>query len=118
MMMDILFFVFGAIIGSFLNVCIVRLPKEKSIVQPSSHCVSCQKPIAWYDNIPFFSYVLLGGRCRFCKARISFRYFLVEFLTALTFVGLHRYFGLNVLLWPYLVMVCGFGASPDACVIR
>jgi len=89
-------------------VCIVRLPEEKSVIFPASHCPHCKKFIFWYDNIPLVSYLSLRGRCRFCQKRISFRYFLVEFITALTFVGFYQYFGLNILLIPYLVMVSGF----------
>jgi len=103
-----LFFVLGAVIGSFLNVCIVRWPEEKSVVKPRSHCPNCKKMIAWYDNIPFLSYILLGGKCRHCKIKFSFRYFLVELITALTFLAFYFYFGLNILLLPYLIMVCGF----------
>ena len=101
-------FIFGACIGSFLNVCIVRLPDEKSIVNPPSHCVKCKKPLAWYDNIPFVSYLLLGGKCRFCKTKISFRYFLVELITALSFVGMYLYSGLHPVTYAYLVMISGF----------
>ena len=78
-------FILGAIVGSFLNVCIVRLPKEKSVVFPGSHCVHCQKPIAWYDNIPLISYFVLGGKCRFCHQKISIRYWIVELITAISF---------------------------------
>ena len=107
--MDIFFFfILGAIAGSFLNVCIVRLPDEKSVIYPPSHCPRCEKPIRWYDNVPLLSYLLLAGCCRFCKTKISFRYFFVELLTAVTFVLFYLYFGLNILLVPYLVMVCGF----------
>lgn len=102
------FFLFGAVIGSFLNVCIVRMPKEKSIVFPGSHCVKCQTPIQWFDNIPIFSYFILGGKCRKCQAPFSIRYALIELLTALTFLGFYLYYGLDIRLLPYLVMTCGF----------
>jgi leader peptidase (prepilin peptidase)/N-methyltransferase len=78
--------IFGAIIGSFLNVVIHRLPREESIVLPSSRCPSCGAAIAFYDNVPVLSYLLIGGRCRSCKTRISARYPAVEALTACLFV--------------------------------
>src|SRR4051794_8442888 len=74
--------IFGAIIGSFLNVVIHRLPREESVVLPSSKCPECGAAIAFYDNIPILSYVFLGGRCRGCKTHISARYPAVEVLTA------------------------------------
>jgi len=74
--------VFGLVAGSFLNVCIWRLPREKSIVWPGSGCPACGTPIKFYDNIPLLSFILLGGRCRKCRAPISRRYPLVEALTA------------------------------------
>ncbi|MCC5833220.1 MAG: prepilin peptidase [Opitutales bacterium] len=80
-------FVFGACIGSFLNVVIYRLPRGESVVHPRSHC-RCGVPIAWYDNIPILSWFILRGRCRHCKEAFSFRYPLVELGTALVFVGL------------------------------
>ena len=104
----LLFFVLGAMVGSFLNVCIVRLPHEQSVVKPRSHCVYCKKSILWCDNIPLISYLILKGRCRFCQKRISSRYFFVELITAFTFIGFYSYFGLDILLLPYLVMVSGF----------
>ncbi|MCL4796341.1 MAG: A24 family peptidase [Bryobacteraceae bacterium] len=72
---------FGLLIGSFLNVCISRLPYDESVVTPRSHCPRCSAWIAWYDNIPLLSYVLLSGRCRHCRAAISWRYPAVEALT-------------------------------------
>ncbi len=82
-------FLFGGIVGSFLNVCIVRIPEKISIVMPPSHCPKCKKPIAFYDNIPLLSYIILGGRCRHCKPPIPFRYFVVELLTAAVLPGLY-----------------------------
>ena len=104
----IFFFILGSMIGSFLNVCIVRLPQEKSVVFPSSHCPKCQKPIAWYDNIPLISWLVLGGRCRHCKGRVAFRYWMVELLTATIFLVFYYYFGAIEILPAYLVMVSCF----------
>jgi len=77
--------VLGAVVGSFLNVVIVRLPRDQSLVGPASHCVSCGKPIHWFDNIPLLSFLWLRGRCRHCQATISWRYPVVEATTALLF---------------------------------
>ncbi|MCA9400919.1 MAG: prepilin peptidase [Candidatus Omnitrophica bacterium] len=101
-------FLFGTIVGSFLNVCIVRLPHEQSVVHPRSHCTKCKKTIAWYDNIPLLSYLFLGGKCRHCKAVFSPRYLLVELLTGIAFLLFYLYFGPDKLLAPYLVMTSGF----------
>ena len=90
--------VFGAIIGSFLNVVIHRLPREESIVLPSSRCPSCGAVIAFYDNVPVLSYVLIGGRCRSCKTHISARYPTVEALTAFLFVVVTWHDGLTLAL--------------------
>ena len=81
----ILALLFGLLIGSFLNVCIHRWPRGRSVVRPRSHCVRCRKTIAWYDNIPVLSYLLLGGKCRHCGRHISARYPAVELLTGLVF---------------------------------
>lgn len=103
----ILIFILGAIVGSFLNVCIHRMPKEESIVTPGSHCPDCKKAISWYDNIPLISYILLRGKCRFCKKTIAFRYFLVELITALMFVVLFRFFALGFNFFVYAIFTCG-----------
>ena len=89
-------FVFGLIIGSFLNVCIVRIPQRKSIVLPASACTKCGAPIKPYDNIPVVSFLLLGGKCRACKVKISPIYPLVELLTGLLFTGCYLAFGLSM----------------------
>ncbi len=88
-------FAVGAAVGSFLNVCIVRLPRKLSLVKPGSHCPHCQSPIRFYDNIPLLSYLVLRGKCRNCKARISARYFLVEGLSGLMALALFKTFGLS-----------------------
>jgi len=92
-MLSIVSIIFGALIGSFLNVCISRLPKEESIVWPGSHCPHCKKPIKFYDNIPLISYIVLKRRCRHCHSPISFQYPLVEGVTALGSLILFTKFG-------------------------
>lgn len=96
-------FLCGATIGSFLNVCIYRLPLHESIAFPASHCRACSTPLAWYDNLPLFSYLLRRGRCRFCGVSFSFRYFLVELITALLAVILVSRFGLTVTTLGYFI---------------
>ncbi len=91
-MICVFVFLFGSIVGSFLNVCIYRLPRGESIVFPASHCPGCRRPIPWYLNIPFVSYLMLRGRCAYCKAKIPLRYFIVEGLTAVMFVLMYLKF--------------------------
>ena len=79
-------FFFGACWGSFLNVCIWRIPREESVVHPPSHCPGCETRIAWFDNIPVVSWLVLGAKCRSCKTRISPRYISVEIITGLLFL--------------------------------
>ena len=98
-------FIFGAVVGSFLNVCVARLPKEESIVSPPSHCPLCKTPIAFYDNIPLISYLHLRGRCRSCREKISPRYFVVEFLMAVLAVLLFSRFGLGLAFFVNFVLV-------------
>ena len=92
-MLEVISFVFGAIIGSFLNVCIHRLPKEESIVTPGSHCPQCKNPIRFYDNLPLLSYLVLRGKCRHCGQPISLQYPMVEGVTALSSWALFVKFG-------------------------
>ncbi len=96
-------FVFGLAFGSFLNVCIYRLPLGLSVVSPRSACPGCKGPIAFYDNLPVLSWILLCGRCRHCKTRISSRYLFIELLTAALFLGCYAYFGLTVATLKYCV---------------
>jgi leader peptidase (prepilin peptidase) / N-methyltransferase len=86
-------FVLGLVFGSFLNVCISRIPRDESIMTPGSHCPACGASIWWRDNIPMLSWILLGGRCRDCRAQISLRYPAVELLTAILFVACYAWFG-------------------------
>jgi leader peptidase (prepilin peptidase) / N-methyltransferase len=94
-MLSLIVFVFGAVVGSFLNVCIGRIPNEESIVTPPSRCPNCRTPIAFYDNVPLVSYLLLRARCRSCSVPISARYFWVELLMGLMAVALYYRFGLG-----------------------
>lgn len=88
---------FGAIVGSFLNVVILRLPREGgSLLFPASHCPQCEHPLAWYENIPVLSYIVQLGKCRHCKTSISLQYPVVELLMALLTVALVHRFGLTV----------------------
>lgn len=88
-------FLFGLVIGSFLNVCIVRMPQEVSVVRPASRCPRCGTPLRWYDNVPIVSFLLLRGKCRTCRLPISWRYPLVELLNGLLAVLSIAVFGLN-----------------------
>jgi len=96
-------FVFGLAFGSFLNVCIHRLPLGESVAKERSACPACKRPIAFYDNIPVLSWLILRGRCRNCKSRISARYLVVELLTAALFVACYNYFGLTLATLKYCV---------------
>jgi leader peptidase (prepilin peptidase) / N-methyltransferase len=97
---------FGLVIGSFLNVCIYRLPRDQSIVWPASRCTTCGREISWYENIPVVSYAILRGRCRTCGDRISLMYPLVEVVTAGVFVAVAAAFGLSWLLPIRLLFGC------------
>lgn len=99
-----LLFVIGLIIGSFLNVVIYRMDDLKSILYTRSRCPSCRKEIAWYDLVPFLSFILLGAKCRFCKEKISWQYPIVELSTGVVFALLFLMFGLSWALLFYLIV--------------
>ena len=96
-------FFLGLAFGSFLNVCIYRLPLGLSVVAPRSACPACKRPIAFYDNLPVLSWLILRGRCRHCQARISPRYLAIELLTAFLFLGCYAYFGFTLATLKYCV---------------
>ncbi len=104
-LLHIFFFLLGSAIGSFLNVCIYRIPREKSIVNPPSACPGCEKPIRPYDNIPILSYIFLKGKCRDCGTKISIRYPLVELLTGIFFLLLYLKFGLTFELIVFMIFL-------------
>ncbi|MCF6244787.1 MAG: prepilin peptidase [Sulfurovum sp.] len=106
-------FVFGIMIGSFLNVVIYRIPNNESIAFPASRCQSCQTPLKWYHNIPIFSWLALGGKCAFCKDSIAKQYPIVEFVTGIIFVALYMKTGL---VW-YLPFVAASFAALFALVM-
>ena len=97
---------FGLIVGSFLNVCIYRLPRGASVAWPGSHCPSCGRPLAWFENVPVVSWLVLRGRCRMCATPISPRYPIVEAITALLFVAAYPAYGPGPLLAVRLLFVC------------
>lgn len=99
-------FILGAIIGSFLNVCIYRIPREESIAFPPSHCTNCSTRIKFYDLIPVLSYVFLKGRCRYCKDKISLIYPIIELTTGFIFYGLYINYGISYYFIKYAVLAC------------
>ena len=103
--MTIALALFGLVVGSFLNVCIYRLPRNQSIVWPASRCTSCGRPLAWYENVPVVSWLVLRGRCRTCRARISAIYPVVELMTAASFVAVGLRTGHGPLLYVRLLFV-------------
>ena len=100
-------FAWGSCIGSFLNVCIYRMPREQSLVRPRSRCPTCEHLIRWHDNIPLVSYALLGGKCRDCHAPILWRYPVVEAITGFATVSIMACFGVNPASAVYLLFIYG-----------
>lgn len=96
----------GLAVGSFLNVCIHRLPRDQSLNSPPSRCPACEYRLRWFDNVPVLSYVLLGGRCRKCRTWISIRYPIVELITMALFLVHGAVFGWSALLVPRLAFAC------------
>jgi leader peptidase (prepilin peptidase)/N-methyltransferase len=96
----------GLVVGSFLNVCIHRLPRQESLAWPASRCPQCATPLRWYDNVPVLSYIALGGRCRSCRAPIPVMYPLVELVTAVVCVAAYFLFGPSPLLGARLLFAC------------
>lgn len=94
--LNLIIFLFGIVIGSFLNVCIYRIPKKESIVVVRSHCMSCGYQLKWYDLFPLFSYIFLGGKCRKCKAKISIQYPIIEALNGVFYLIIFMINGINV----------------------
>ncbi|MFL0195445.1 prepilin peptidase [Clostridium sp. WILCCON 0269] len=101
----VVIFILGTIMGSFLNVCIYRIPKGESVVYPPSHCTNCNKEIKAYDLIPVISYIILRGKCRHCEKKISLRYPMLEFITGLLYLLTYIKFGIGVNLIKYIVFI-------------
>ena len=95
-MLYLAFFVLGSIWGSFSNVCIYRIPNNKSVIINRSYCPRCKNKIGWFDNIPFLSFVLLKGKCRNCNKAIGLQYFIVELLSAVSFVIIYHFYGISI----------------------
>lgn len=97
-------FILGSMVGSFLNVCVYRLPRGLSVVKPRSKCPKCENPIAWYDNIPVVSWLVLGAKCRHCDQPISWQYPLVEAITGLLFLAVFWRFGIAIATPVYMLL--------------
>jgi leader peptidase (prepilin peptidase)/N-methyltransferase len=102
----VLLFGLGLVVGSFLNVCIYRLPRDESIAWPASHCTTCNRTLRWYENVPVLSWAVLRGRCRTCRSRIAARYPIVELTTGTLFLAGYDAFGLTPLLAVRLLFAC------------
>jgi len=98
--------VLGACVGSFLNVCIYRIPRRESLLWPGSRCTSCGRGLSWYENLPVLSWMVLGGRCRSCRAPVSWMYPAVEIITSLTFVSGYLLYGLTPIAAVRVLFAC------------
>ena len=103
-MLYIAFFIFGSLWGSFSNVCIYRLPNSGNVAKGRSFCPNCKNTIKWFDNIPFFSYLFLKGKCRQCSKPISFQYLVVELLSAISFVIIFHLYGISITTFLLLIL--------------
>lgn len=102
--MELLVFIYGLIIGSFLNVCIYRIPREESIIFPFSHCPKCNTNLKFHDLVPVFSFIVYKGRCRYCGEKISPQYPIIEILTATIYILLFYKYGLSLEFLFYLII--------------
>ena len=107
-MLSITVFILGALWGSFCNVCIYRLPLDQDVITGRSRCLKCKKQINWYDNIPFFSFMILKGKCRSCNSVISFQYFFVEVICAFSFLFVFLLFGLTITTLLFFILIISF----------
>ena len=107
-MLSITVFILGALWGSFCNVCIYRLPLDQDVITGRSKCLKCKKQINWYDNIPFFSFMILKGKCRSCNSVISFQYFFVEAICAFSFLFVFLLFGLTTTTLLFFILIISF----------
>ncbi|MGB9619373.1 MAG: prepilin peptidase [Armatimonadota bacterium] len=114
-------FVYGTVVGSFLNVCICRLPEDQSIISPPSHCPRCNTRLKWVDLVPLFSFLLLGRKCRYCGEPISWRYFFVELATGALFAATWLRYGLSVDFFVYAAfmsaLIVAFAVDMDLFII-
>ena len=101
-------FILGCIWGSFSNACIYRLPNDQSVIKGRSFCPSCKNQIKWYDNIPFLSFIFLKGKCRNCSNKISSQYFLVEFISAISFVIIYHLYGISITTLLLIILIIFF----------
>ena len=104
----IIVFIFGSIWGSFSNVCIHRIPENTSVIKGRSYCPSCKKKINWFDNIPLLSFIILKAKCRSCPAKISSKYFLVELISALSFVLIFYLYSFSLTTLLFFILSISF----------